>query len=146
MKIRNWMGHLAGVCAVLLCCGVPARSQTSAPQHRVVFVITSPDPADWGGVLANIRNLRAGIKPETAQIELIAYSGGTAMLKKGSPVEKDILAAEADGAVVLACGNSMKHEQLTLADMVAGVAVTPSGVVELMRKQEQGWSYIKAGK
>jgi intracellular sulfur oxidation DsrE/DsrF family protein len=30
--------------------------------------------------------------------------------------------------------------------MLEGVASTPAGIVEVVRKQEQGWVYIKAGK
>ena len=34
-------------------------------------------------------------------------------------------------------------QKLTRADMLANISYVPAGVVELMRKQQQGWAYIR---
>jgi len=34
-------------------------------------------------------------------------------------------------------------QKLTRADMLANISDVPAGVVELMRKQQQGWAYIR---
>lgn len=121
------------------------RAQTAA-KHRVLFAVSSPDEADWQMALGNIRNLRAGLRPEPVQIEVVAFGGGIGFVKKGSAVEAEIKAAMAEDTVFLACENSMRHAKLTKADLIDGVGATPSGIVEVVRKQEQGWSYIKAGR
>jgi intracellular sulfur oxidation DsrE/DsrF family protein len=126
--------------------GGAAVGQNPPGGHRVVFAVSSGDAGDWGMALGNIRNLRAGLKPEPVQVEVVAFGGGIAMVKKGSSVEKEIEALEAEGVVFLACENSMRHNDLTLADLVAGMGSTPAGIVEIVRRQEQGWSYIKAGR
>jgi intracellular sulfur oxidation DsrE/DsrF family protein len=145
MKTKSWLAYLVAVC-VVLSGGMVARSQTAAKEHKVLFAVTSADPADWGMTMGNIRNLREGLKPDTVQVEVVAYGPGIAMLKKDSTVAADIKELEAAGVVFLACANAMRHHQLTLADMLEGVASTPAGIVEVVRKQEQGWVYIKAGK
>ena len=40
----------------------------------------------------------------------------------------------------------MKKQHLEAADLVAAVDVVPAGIVEVVRKQEAGWVYIKAGR
>lgn len=131
--------------ALLAFAPMALRAQTPA-KHRVLFAVSSPDEADWQMALGNIRNLRAGLKPEPVEIEVVAFGGGIGMVKKGSAVEAEIKTAMADGTVFLACENSMRHAKLTKADLIDGVGTTPSGIVEVVRKQEQGWSYIKAGR
>ena len=34
-------------------------------------------------------------------------------------------------------------QKLTRADMLANISYVPAGVVERMRKQQQGWAYIR---
>ena len=37
----------------------------------------------------------------------------------------------------------MKALKLTEADMQASIGYVPAGVVELMKRQKEGWSYIR---
>ena len=37
----------------------------------------------------------------------------------------------------------MKAQKLAYADMLPNIGYAPSGVVELMRKQQQGYAYIR---
>jgi hypothetical protein len=85
MKTKSWLAYLVAVC-VVLSGGMVARSQTAAKEHKVLFAVTSADPADWGMTMGNIRNLREGLKPDTVQVEVVAYGPGIAMLKKDSTV------------------------------------------------------------
>ena len=43
-----------------------------------------------------------------------------------------------------ACQNTMHGLKLTPADMLPEIGYVPSGVVEVMRKQQQGWAYIRS--
>jgi intracellular sulfur oxidation DsrE/DsrF family protein len=38
----------------------------------------------------------------------------------------------------------MNGMKLTPADMLGEIGYVPSGVVEVMRKQQQGWAYIRS--
>ena len=125
-----------------------AAQQASAGHvpHRVVFVLTSGDNADWEMTFANIRNMIKGFAPAKVEVELIAYGPGLAVLKKDSAVQSELVALESPDVHLVACENSMRLQHVTAADLAPGVGTTPSGVIELVTKQEQGWSYIKAGK
>jgi hypothetical protein len=39
----------------------------------------------------------------------------------------------------------MRMRKVTKADLLDGVGTVPAGVVEIVKKQEAGWIYVKAG-
>ncbi len=137
--------------AVLLAFGVllgvaPIKAQAGEKTHRVVFALTSGDEADWQLTLNNVRNLISGLAPATVDIEIVAYGPGIAFLKKDGPDAAEVHKLESPHVHLLACGNAMRKEHLEAADLVPGVEVVPAGIVEVVTKQEQGWTYIKAGR
>lgn len=46
---------------------------------------------------------------------------------------------------LLVCRNSLSSRQLSSADVMAGVKITSSAVAHLVVRQQEGWSYLKAG-
>jgi hypothetical protein len=53
--------------------------------------------------------------------------------------------AAAEGVVLGACQNSMRARKITSQDIFPFSTEVDSGVAELIRKQEAGFSYIRAG-
>ena len=88
----------------------------------------------------------AGIKPATAEVEVLAYGPAIEMLKAGAPVGADLAAAEKLGIHFVACENAMRAHHIARAELLPGVTTVPSGVVDLVEKQEAGWSYVKVGR
>ncbi len=123
---------------------LPIQAQTKA--HRVLFALTSSDEADWRLTLNNIRNLVSDMAPEQVDIEVVAYGPGIAFLKKAGPDASDIQKLESTHIHFIACGNAMRKEHLKAVDMVSGTEIVPAGIADIVRKQEQGWTYIKAGR
>jgi intracellular sulfur oxidation DsrE/DsrF family protein len=37
----------------------------------------------------------------------------------------------------------MRGHKLTKADMLDGINYVPAGVVEIMKRQEEGWAYLR---
>ncbi|MBA3883868.1 MAG: hypothetical protein H0X73_14470, partial [Chthoniobacterales bacterium] len=50
-----------------------------------------------------------------------------------------------DGVVFSACENMMKKKNVTKEQLLPFATTTDSGIAEVIRKQEAGWSYIKSG-
>lgn len=115
-----------------------------AAKNRALFQVTDNDPARWNMILNNMQNLREGVGGEPVEIELVAYGPGILMLKSESPVKQRIAEALKSGVKVNACQNTMTGMKLTPADMMSEIGYVPSGVVEVMRKQQQGWAYIRS--
>ena len=108
--------------------------------------MTSGDAADWNLTIGNLRNLLAGFPPGSAELELVAYGPGLAFLKKESSSAPAVTVLLAKHVRFVACENTMRVQQVSASALIQGVETVPSGVVEVVTKQEQGWSYIKAGR
>ena len=132
--------------AALLAAAAPrlALAQTTAPRNRALFQVTDNDPARWNMILNNMQNLREGVGSEAVEIELVAYGPGLLMLKADSSVKQRIAEALKSGVQVNACQHTMHGMKLVPADMLPEIGYVPSGVVEVMRKQQQGWAYIRS--
>ncbi len=133
------------VFSLLLCLGC-AFAEAQNKVHHVLFAVTSGDEADWRLMMGNIRNLLTGMAPDSVEVEVVAYGPGLALVRKPSSADADIQALEAKHVRFVACENSMRMQHVTAADLLEGVGTVPSGVVEVVKKQEQGWTYIKAGR
>ena len=101
------------------------------------------DPARWTLALNNIRNVQLEIGEDLVELELVAYGPGIGMLKGDSPVARRIAEALKTGVKVVACENTMKGLKLVYADMLPDIGYAPSGVVELIRKQQEHYAYIR---
>ena len=132
--------------AALLGLALPriAIAQAAAAKNRALFQVTDNDPARWNMILNNMQNLREGVGAEPVEIELVAYGPGIHMLKSDSSVKQRIAEALKSGVKVNGCQNTMNGMKLTPADMLPEIGYVPSGVVEVMRKQQQGWAYIRS--
>jgi len=116
----------------------------NAKKHRVVFDVSVNEKESLNTLLRNITNLRKAFGPDNVEIEVVAYAKGLDLLagKEGDiPAGVDKLATE--GVNFVACANTLNARQLTQKDLLPKSQVVDSGVAELVRRQEEGWSYIK---
>lgn len=133
------------LCAALLLVATAASSaQTKA--HRVLFALSSSDEVDWKITLNNLRALLTGMAPEPVEIEVIAFGPGVSFFKKDTAEAHEIHDLEARHIRFIACENALRNQHLQLSDLLPGVETVPAGIVEIVRKQEAGWTYIKAGR
>ena len=121
-----------------------AQPAASPAKNRAVFQVTDNDPARWNMILNNMTNLREGVGSEGVEIELVAYGPGIAMLKADSSVKARVADALKNGAIVNGCQNTMSNMKLVPTDMLPDITYVPAGVVEVMKKQQQGWAYIRS--
>jgi uncharacterized protein len=117
--------------------------QLIVEHEKVVFQVSDSVPGKWNLTLNNARNVQDAIGKDKVDVEIVAYGPGIDMLKFESEVGNRIDDALANGIKIVACENTMKNMKLTKADMLRSVGYVPSGVVELMRKQKEGWAYIR---
>jgi intracellular sulfur oxidation DsrE/DsrF family protein len=133
---------LAGGCASLHE-GMHASHQSSAAKNRVVIQVSDNDPARWNLALNNARNLQADLGAANVEIEIVAYGPGLNMVKTGSGVAPRIDESVLGGVRVVACENTMANQKVTRGEILPGVGYVGAGVVEIMRRQQQGWSYLR---
>lgn len=131
--------------ALVFAAGAVAQLPTPAPApaSKVVLQVSDNDPGKWNLALNNAKNIQADLGAANVTIEIVAYGPGINMLKMDSAVGGRVDQALSDGVKVVACENTMRNAKLTKGDMLNKVGYVPSGVVELMQKQQQGWSYLR---
>ena len=123
---------------------VAATAQTaSAAKSKLVLQVSDADPAKWGLALNNAKNVQQELGAGKVDIEIVAYGPGIGMLKAEAPTANRITEATQAGIKVVACENTMTTQKLTKADMHAAIGYAPSGVVEIMKRQGEGWAYVR---
>ena len=129
------------VLALLVLFALPAMAQSV--KQRVVFQVSDNDPAKWNLTLNNARNVQADLGKDNVQVEIVAYGPGLGMLKANSPVAGRLAAALDDSVALLACENTMQNTKITRADMYGGISYVQAGVTHIMKRQREGWAYIR---
>ena len=119
------------------------RDDATTAHEKVVFQVSDAGPAKWNLTLNNAKNIQDAFGKNNVDIEIVAFGPGIEMLKRESEMGGKIDKALADGIKIVACENTMKGMKLTTADMLPTIGYVPSGVVELMRKQKEDWSYLR---
>ena len=122
---------------------VLAQQKKPAAKHRVIFQVSDNDPARWNLALNNARNVQADLGAQNVQIEIVAYGPGLNMLKADSAAAGGLAGALDTNVGLIACENTMTNTKVTKADMYDGIAYVKAGVTHIMKRQREGWSYIR---
>jgi uncharacterized protein len=121
----------------------PASAQQSVAPNRVVMQVSDADTGKWNLALNNARNLQSDLGAKNIEIEIVAYGPGIGMLKLDSVVGNRVGEALAAGVRIIACENTMRGQKLARSDMLDGIGYVDAGVVEIIRRQQQGWAYLR---
>ena len=128
-------------------------SSSSTKPHRLLIHVDQNDPAVMNLALNNATNVieyyRA--KGEDVSVDIVAYGPGLHMLRVDtSPVQDRIKQLKGmafpSNVQFSACANTMENMEKKEGRSVAVLSdatIVPSGVVQLMEKQEEGWSYLR---
>jgi uncharacterized protein len=116
--------------------GAPARD-------RIVMQVTDADPARWVLALSNARNVQAELGKGKVDIEIVVYGPGIDMLRLESVVGPNVAEALAAGVRITACENTMIGHHIARDDMLPGIGYVKTGVVRLMRLQQEGYAYVR---
>jgi intracellular sulfur oxidation DsrE/DsrF family protein len=122
---------------------VGAGKTAPATKNRIVIQVNEDNVKKWNEVLVNIHNIQVEIGPKNVAIAVVAIGPGLGMLTAESLAANGVQDALAAGVEFVACGNSMKAQKLAKEDLTEGVKVSVAGYVELMKRQQQGWAYLR---
>ena len=119
--------------------------------HKVAIHVDQNDPAVMNMALNNVANVISYYKDQgdTVTVEVVTYGPGLTMLIEGqSPVADRIsqMALEHDSLTFDACANTlagMEKKAGAKIPLMAEATVVPSGVVQLITLQEDGYAYVR---
>jgi intracellular sulfur oxidation DsrE/DsrF family protein len=134
------------VLSLIICSSSVVKAQDKKVKlHQVVMQLNSADTAVWSGMLGNIRNFQK-VWPGNVAIEVVVHGKALNFLVASkSHLVPDVEAMIKLGVVFNACENTMNKYGIKKEMLIPSVSSVPSGVAELVIKQEEGWSYIKTG-
>ena len=134
----------AALALILSTSTTAAVAQTAAPsKSKVVFQISDGDAGKWNMALNNAKNVQQELGADKVEIQIVAYGPGIGMLKSDATTNSRVMEAAKSGVKMVACENTMTVQKISKADMNPVISYVPSGVVELMRLQSEGWAYIR---
>jgi uncharacterized protein len=118
------------------------RKQTK--KHFVIMQVTQGDSLTQISVIGQIRNIKKSL-PD-AHIKVVCHANALDMLiEKKSRVLTHLSSLTDEDVVFAACENTMERKNVKKEDLSTHVVTVPSALVEIILKQEEGWSYIKGG-
>ncbi len=151
------MRTLLKTLAVAVFAALPIATMTAKPEkptadkmHKVVFEVSIDGAEKWQSALRNVENVQKALGVKTTKIAVVTHGKGIGMLLAKTSAENSELKTKLDqlhgaGVVFAACENTMKREKLEKKDLVEVSTTVDSGVSEVIRKQEEGFAYIKSG-
>ena len=114
-------------------------------QHRIIMQLSSNDTLVWKGLINNLKHLKAGWG-DSLIIEVVAHGPGIDFLTKGKTTQQEKIAHfKKMGIEFMACENTMIERKVPKESIISEAGFVRMGIGEIVRKQEQGWSYIKIG-
>ncbi|MBK9177212.1 MAG: DsrE family protein [Flavobacteriales bacterium] len=116
----------------------------SARQHRIVMQLTSGDTLVHKNLMKQFKNMKEA--SPTLQLEVVCHGPGMDLLMSDrSTVQGKVKEFAAQGIVFTACENTIKERNLDRSKVVPEAGYVKAGIIHIVERQEDGWSYIKAG-
>lgn len=114
---------------------------------KMVIEVDYANPGRWELAIDNIKNVMAafGYNSFKYKLELVVFGPGIKMLvkkfdKKNEAVLQSLVSY---GLKIRACHNTMLKARLTKKALFPFARVVPAGVVEIARRQMQGYTFLK---
>lgn len=114
-------------------------------KHKTVFQFVSGDTLSQKSLINNLKNFKEGWPK--SQVEVVFHGNGIFMVMTekttfGKELQNFV---EKEGIKMVVCENTMKQKKIKKEQLLPFMKTVPMGIGEIVIKQEQGWSYIKAG-
>ena len=110
-------------------------------KYRVLFHLDEIEKAPL--VLRNINNLLVDLGEDEVEAKLVANSEGAKALFKTSPLADQVKKLAEKGVRFAVCAITISRMNLEKDDFPDSVEIVSSGTGELVRRQSEGWAYIK---
>jgi uncharacterized protein len=150
--MRNLVRFLSAALAMTLVFALPGSAAEGAKDHRVAIQVDQNDADVMNLALTNAKNVleHYQVRGENVSIEIVAYGPGLHMLRADTSQVKDrikeMVGQYPTRIKFSACNNTkqaMEKREGKAFTIIPEASIVPSGVVQLMELQEQGWSYVR---
>jgi uncharacterized protein len=115
-------------------------------EHKIVFDFTKGDTASFSTMMRQLNNIVKATEGK-AKLEVVCYGPGLDMLmKERTTVQQQIEEFHGKYNVVFsACEASMQRRGIVKSQLLPQIVTVPLASLEISSRQQEGWSYLKAG-
>lgn len=139
MKIKFWL------MAIVLSLASLSAVAAEQVKHRLLIQVSEDSVERLMAALNAAKFVQDQYGAPNVEIEIVVFGAGVQTLKyyAPKPIPEIVKQEKYNGIRILACDYSMRKAKLRPSDMLREISYVPSGVVEIMEKQQLGWSYIR---
>lgn len=113
-------------------------------EHKVILQVTKADAVQQLVIIGQLKNILKAL-PQ-AKIKVVCHGQGLPLvIAAQSESRQHVRKLIQQGVAFAACENTMARKKVRNEDLLPGISTVPSALVEIILKQEAGWSYVKAG-
>jgi len=122
-----------------------SQGEAKSAAHKIVFQLTTDDSLSHKALIKQLNNITS-VSPET-KIDIICHGPGLSMLmaKKTTVYEKIKDIQSRKSVRFYACEFSLKERNVSKSEIIPESGYVQAGIIAIVERQEQGWSYIKSG-
>jgi intracellular sulfur oxidation DsrE/DsrF family protein len=112
-------------------------------EHKIIVQLTSGDTTLHKMLMKQLNNIL--VATPNSKIEVVCHGPGIDMLTaKKTKVHPKLIEMKAKGIQFVACENTLREWKLSKEEIIPEAGFVKAGVIEIVLKQEEGWSYIRA--
>lgn len=114
-----------------------------ANSYQVVVHVDEADPTRHQMALGNVLNLLADLGDQVRAVEVVANGPGLDMFVSGAASAPMVESCREKGVGLSACANTLRSRHLDTSALLDGVEVVSSGIGQVVRRQAEGWQYVR---
>lgn len=112
-------------------------------EYKALYIINSSDDKRVKGALRNIKNALEDPRLKgKLEVELIVFSDGVEIYKKGSPYEETLEFLKDKGVVLAQCENTLKERKIDKSELYPFISYVPTGNGEIILRHYEGWAIV----
>lgn len=114
-------------------------------KYRAIIQLTSSDPKVYKSMIRQIMNLLEHLHGQVVVKVVCHGASGKFCVEKDNINLEEINALLFQEVQIDVCHNMLISNHIEPTELITGIKIIPSGIAELVVRQQEGWSYIKAG-
>ena len=113
-------------------------------EHRIVFQLTSGDTNVHKMLIRQLGNVLAAAP--NSKVEVVCHGPGLDILRTHmTVVYPKLRELSGKGIQFVGCENTLRERQIDRDEIMNVASFVKAGIIEIVKKQEEGWSYIRVG-
>ncbi|WP_298301978.1 DsrE family protein [Hydrotalea sp.] len=113
--------------------------------YKAIIQLTSDDENVYKSIIGQIINLKKALT-DNVLIEVVCHGRSSAFcLNTNNSYREAIAQLMEEGVDIKVCENMLHANHISAQQLIPGMQTVPAGIAELVIRQHEGWSYVKAG-